>query len=159
MLGCLWWYEGGSGHEGLGYAALALALWRVALGWRSRSPQVRFAGFVRAPAATWAYARAVTACREPRHLGHNPLGGWMIVALLATAVVAGASGALYATDRFWGDAVVHAVHSVAGWALALLLPLHLGGVALSSWRHRENLVAAMLGGHKRPPAPGDVDLG
>jgi cytochrome b len=155
---CLWLHEGGAAHERLGYAAAALAAARCAVGLRPRALRLRFAAFVRGPRATWAYARAMLARREPRYLGHNPLGAWMIVALLACALAAGLSGALYATDRFWGDETVYALHRGAGWALALLVPLHVGGVALTSWLQRENLLRAMIDGRKRPAAPGDIDV-
>ena len=158
LLACLWLYEGGAWHERLGYAALGLALWRGVAGWLARAPHLRFAAFVRGPAATLAYARALLVRREARHLGHNPLGGWMIVALLLAAVLAGGSGALYATDRFWGDETVYTVHRIAGWSFALLVPLHVAGVLLTSLLQRENLLRAMLGGRKRAAAPGDVDL-
>ncbi len=158
VLGCLWLSSGGPWHQRLGYAALLLVVWRLALGLRSQRPQLRFDHFVLGAAATWAYLRALSQRREARHLGHNPLGGWMIAALLLAALVAGASGALYSTDRFWGDSTVYTVHQVAGWALAVLLPLHLAGVLLTSLLQRENLVLAMLTGRKRPAAPDDVGL-
>ena len=158
VLACLWLYEGGTWHERLGYAALALAIWRVALGLASPAAHLRFAVFVSGPRATGAYLRAVWARREPRHLGHNPLGGWMIVALLATAVLAGSSGALYATDFFWGDAWVYGVHRISGWAFVVLVPLHVGGVLVTSWLQRENLLGAMVNGRKRAPSPGDINI-
>ena len=52
----------------------------------------------------------------------------MVVALLFTALMAGASGALYVTDRFWGDETVWRWHAIAGWGLLALVPLHLAGV-------------------------------
>jgi cytochrome b len=158
VLGCLLLHEGGAWHEGLGYAALALALARVVMGAWGGAGHLRFAAFVRGPADTWAYARALLARSEPRHLGHNPLGGWMIVALLLAAVVAGASGALYTTDRYWGDDTVYAIHRVAGWAFAVLVPLHVGGVVLTSVLQRENLLRALFSGRKRPAAPGEIGL-
>lgn len=155
VLGCLWLHEGGPWHLRLGYAALALAAWRVGRGLAGPAGE-RFGHFVRGPAATSAYARAWWQRREPRHLNHNPLGAWMIVALLACALLVATSGLIYDTDRFWGDATVYAVHQVSGWAFAALAPLHLAGVLLASWRQRENLVAAMFTGRKRAPAADDV---
>lgn len=88
---------------------------------------------------------------EERHLGHNPLGGWMALALWTTVAGACATGWLYTTDAFFGIAWVETAHQVLAWTVVALLPLHLAGVVLASLRHRENLVAAMFGGSKRPP--------
>jgi len=82
-------------------------------------------------------------------MGHNPLGGWMIVALLATALAAAISGWVYTTDAFWGVAWVERVHVFFAELLLVLAALHVAGVAFTSIRHRENLVAAMLHGKKR----------
>jgi cytochrome b len=158
VIACLLLHEGGRAHELLGYAALAVALLRTLAGFLGTAPAspARFARFVHGPAATGAYLRAMRAGREPRHLGHNPLGAWMIVALLAAALLAGASGALYVTDRYWGDERVIGLHAVAGWSLLALLPLHIAGAVLTSRRHRENLVRAMVDGRKRAATGDDV---
>lgn len=152
-------HEGGGWiHEWSGYAALALALVRVAMGFAGRG-MWRFAQFVRGVQATWAYARAVWRRREPRYVGHNPLGGWMVLALLADAVATGFTGWLYTTDRFWGMAWLEELHGALGHALLPLLVLHVAGVVFTSLRQRENLVASMLHGYKRvdgagPDVPG-----
>jgi cytochrome b len=143
-------------HEWAGYAALAVIALRLAWGWVGPR-YARFRQFVRSPERTLAYARAVIASSEPRYLGHNPLGGWMVMALLAMAAAAGASGWLSVTDRFWGVKWVQELHEALANTLYLLVGLHLAGVAFTSWRHRENLVRAMLTGRKRSPRPGDVD--
>jgi cytochrome b len=52
---------------------------------------------------------------------------------------------------------VQELHEALANTLYLLVGLHLGGVAFTSWRHRENLVRAMLTGRKQAARPGDVD--
>ena len=143
----------GPWHEWIGYASLAIIAIRLVWGWRG--PQhARFAEFIRGPHATLAYARALLGRREPRTLGHNPLGGWMIVALLVTVTLVGASGWLYTTDRFWGVEWVETLHRWLTNALLALVALHVAGVVYASLRHRENLVASMLHGRKsRQPQP------
>ena len=143
-------------HEWVGYAALAVIALRLAWGWLGPR-YARFRQFLRSPARTLAYARAVIAFAEPRYIGHNPLGGWMVMALLAMVAAAGASGWLSVTDRFWGVKWVQELHEALANTLYLLVGLHLAGVAFTGWRHRENLVRAMLTGRKRSPRPGDVD--
>ena len=135
-------YEGGRLHELAGYAALALVLLRLALGFAG-PVAARFSAFVRAPMVTWDYARAVWKRREARHINHNPLGAWMVVLLLSLGAGAAATGAFYVTDRFWGEAWLIAAHALLAWPLALLVPLHIAGVIRASRRHRENLVGAM----------------
>lgn len=145
-------------HQAAGYVALAAVGLRLLWPWLrgARAGHARFGSFVKAPRETLAYARAVLARREPRHLGHNPLGGWMIVALITTVAALAFTGWLYTTDAFWGDETVERVHEALAWWLLALVLLHLGGVAYTSLRQRENLVAAMLTGQKRAPAPGDI---
>ena len=142
-------------HEWAGYVALAVIALRVAWGWIGPC-YARFSQFVRAPAQTLAYARAVAAFAEPRYLGHNPLGGWMVVALLVAAAAAGLSGWLSVTDRFWGVAWVQDLHDALANALFALVGLHVAGVVYTSLRHRENLVRAMLTGRKHALRPGDM---
>lgn len=140
-------------HEVPGYIACALGGARIAWGfWGSR--YARFAQFVRAPAHTLHYLRGVLAARAPRYLGHNPLGGWMVLALLADLAALGGTGWLYNTDLFWGYGWLAHLHAGLGWMLLALVTLHVGGVFLTSWQHRENLVRAMLTGDK-PAAKND----
>lgn len=156
-VGLAWWAGEArlSLHLWAGYSALALVALRAAWGFAG-SVHARFASFVHGPRAVWAYATRLLRAQAPRSLGHNPLGGWMVLALLGCLLLVCVSGILYTTDRFWGLAWVEHTHRISAWTLVALIALHLCGVALMSWRHRENLVAAMLSGTKRsdrvPPA-------
>ncbi len=146
-------------HDGAGYAALALVLLRL-IGGAVGGARERFAGFVAGPRATLSYAGRIVAGAEPRFLGHNPLGGWMIVVLLAVTAGAGLTGWLFTTDRYWGVQWVAILHSVLADLLLALIALHVAGVAFTSIRQGENLVSAMLHGrkprttsrHPEPPA-------
>jgi cytochrome b len=142
-------------HEWLGYLVLAVLALRLPWGWIG-TRYARFSQFVRRPGETLAYVKAVAAGTEPRHIGHNPLGGWMIVALVVAAAAAAASGWLFVTDRFWGEEWLEETHEVLANTLLALVALHVAGVVFSSLRHRENLVRAMFTGRKRAPGPGDV---
>ncbi len=135
-------------HEWLGYGALAVIAVRVVWGWVGPG-YARFSDFVRGPAQTMAYARLVAARAEPRYLGHNPLGGWMVIALLTMAIAAGATGWLSVTDRFWGVKWVQELHEALANTLLWLAGFHVAGVIYTSVRHRENLVRAMFTGRKR----------
>src|SRR5262245_50714224 len=86
-------------HIWLGYTALTIVAIRLVWGFVG-TRHARFSDFLRSPRATAAYLMTVIAHREPRHVGHNPLGGWMIVALLATIAGICITGWLYTTDRF-----------------------------------------------------------
>jgi cytochrome b len=155
VLGCLVLYEGGRWHEWLGYGALVLVVGRTV--WGLIGPRhARFASFVVGPAHALAYAASLRKGQAPRHLGHNPLGGWMIIALLCLGALAGGSGALYVTDTFWGVGWLYAIHQVSSWSFAVLVPLHVAGVWWSSRQHRENLVLSMFTGRKPAAEPGDV---
>lgn len=138
----------GKWHEWLGYGSLAIVAIRIVWGFVGPM-RARFADFVRSPRATLRYAREMAAAREPRHLGHNPLGGWMVVALLTTVSLVGFTGWLYTTDRFWGVEWVEGLHDGLSNVLWALVFLHVGGVLLASYRHRENLAGAMIHGRKR----------
>jgi len=148
-------HGGGVWHEWIGYGSLVIAGLRLGWGWFG-SRYARFRQFVCSPSATLEYAGQMLSGKEARHIGHNPLGGWMILALLAIAALSGLSGWLYVTDAFWGVEWVGDAHEALAVFLLVLVALHVAGVVAASWRHRENLIAAMIHGQKRPPGNRDV---
>ncbi|MEW5837155.1 MAG: cytochrome b/b6 domain-containing protein [Pseudomonadota bacterium] len=142
-------------HEWAGYAALAIV--GVRLVWGAIGTRyARFTQFIHGPKAVAGYAKDVVAGTSPRHLGHNPLGGWMVSALLTTLLALGASGWMMTLDPYFGEEWLEQVHDVLANGLLGLLTLHVAGAVLTGLEHRENLVAAMLSGRKRPPTGTDV---
>lgn len=135
-------------HEVAGYIILGLLVVRLAWGVVG-TRHARFMDFVRGPVAVFGYLRDMASGHPRRYLGHNPAGGAMVVALLLMLVAITATGIMMTTDAYWGVEWVEEVHEVAANLTLLLVGLHLAGVGLASYQHRENLVKAMVTGDKR----------
>jgi cytochrome b len=136
-------------HIAVGYGiAILLALRLV---WGVVGPRnARFASFVRSPREVLAYLRDVGRLRAKRYLGHNPAGGVMIVALLVALIGTAVTGYMVTADAYWGAKWVEKLHEALAYGTLALVGLHVLGVAVSSFLHRENLVKAMWTGRKRP---------
>jgi cytochrome b len=150
-------------HVRIGLAVVALVVMRLAWGLVGPRP-ARFASFVRGPREVLAYARSMVRGRPAVHLGHNPLGGAMVVALIAVLLGLAATGAVaFAGPEFEGPLTgilskrtakdVKEVHELLSGALLALIAVHVGGVLVSSVLERQNLVAGMIDGRKRSSTP------
>lgn len=134
-------------HKGAGWATLALVAARVVWGFVG-SHTARFATFVPTPRQLLAYLGSVLRRQEPRHLGHNPAGAAMIVALLLAVAGIGSTGFMLTTDTYWGNATVENLHAgLVNWTL-LAVAVHIAANVYGSWRHRENLILSMVTGDK-----------
>lgn len=168
-------------HEVAGYAVAALLAFRVVWGLIG-SRYARFGQFVKGPGETLSYLGAMTRGKERRHLGHNPAGAAMILALLvALAGTAWTGWKLEEADAVamttglpqivatamadddeggergqGGESAMEELHEVFANLALVLIGLHVAGVALASVRHRENLPRAMVTGDKRAAGPGDI---
>jgi cytochrome b len=136
-------------HIAAGYTIAALLTLRIMWGFVGPA-HARFGNFVCSPRAVLAYIRDAVLFRAPRHLGHNPAGGAMIIALIATLLATCATGYMMTTDAYWGAKWVEHVHEALANAAVGLIALHVVGVLVTSFAHRENLVKAMVTGRKRP---------
>ena len=134
-------------HELAGYAVLALIAARLIWGVVG-THHALFISFIAGPRAVLRYLRLLRDGRAPRYLGHNPAGGAMIAALLVLLVIVSGSGWLSETDAYFGVPWVDHLHHYSAHLLLALVGLHLAGVIVSSWLHRENLVLPMLTGRK-----------
>jgi cytochrome b len=158
-------------HNWVGYLAALLVVARVI--WGFIGPEhARFIGFVHGPRAVIDYLAGLVRFSSQRHLGHSPAGGAMIVALLVMIAATTTTGmATLAADRGEGPLsgivskverpprvpgqrrtplVIKEVHEILANITLALVVLHVCGVVLASFAHRENLVWAMVTGRKRP---------
>jgi cytochrome b len=117
------------------------------------SEHARFSDFLFSPTRTMDYLRSLRSGRPRHYLGHNPAGGWMVVALLLSLAVAAVSGVMMGGAE---DEVLEEVHEAFANLSLLLVVVHVSGVVVSSLLHRENLVKAMLTGFKMMRRNADV---
>ncbi len=146
-------------HMRSGYTILALVCFRVLWGvvgghWS------RFTNFFYSPAALMRYLR-----KEPRpddhfEVGHNPLGAFSVLAMLAWILLQVSSGLVSDDEiattgplvRFVSGKVSElatSYHSTFGqWGLYALVAMHVGAVFYYATRKRRNLVTPMFSGDK-----------
>lgn len=84
-------------HIWSGYAVLVLLVFRLIWGFVGSST-ARFASWVTWPWTALAYGLKLLQGRSPRFLGHNPLGGWMILLLVVLVASQGVAG-LFTVDN------------------------------------------------------------
>jgi cytochrome b len=158
-----WWTaENGAmdWHKTIGYAAGGLIAFRLCWGVLGGST-ARFSSFVRGPAVVFRYGVGlVTGRTQPLAPGHNPLGGWSVLALLG-AVLAIVGLGLFAVDvdgEESGPLAAKVSFDAGRWAarwhhqgfnlLLGLIALHLCAIAFYAAVRRDNLVGPMLTGRK-----------
>jgi cytochrome b len=153
-----------------GYAILALLLFRLAWGFLGGT-HARFGDFVRGPSAVLGYLRGRLAPRA----GHNPLGGWSVVAMLLSLLLQAATGLLATDDvmmegplaRHVPERVVEvatSIHDVNAVVVLALVGLHLAAIAYYVVVKKRNLVLPMVTGRgegagTEPPHRGSAIVG
>ncbi len=161
----LWWTwktERMSLHVWLGNITLGLVVFRLLWGVMGSSP-ARFASFVKGPRAVTRYLGALFSKSAEPVVGHNPLGGWSVIALLgvlAAEVTLGLfaadtdglnSGPLnYKVSDSLGETLTH-WHGVVFYVLLALIAVHLAAIAFYFLVKRENLIGPMITGARTLP--------
>lgn len=148
-------------HVYAGYTVLGLVLLRLVWGFVG-SRHARFSDFVYRPAAVTAYVRDALKWRARRYIGHNPAGGLMILLMLATLLLLGATGlAVYGIEEHAGplamlasqpesvEDVLEELHEGLANFMVILVLVHVAGVLFESVAHGENLARSMVTGRKR----------
>lgn len=153
-------------HELSGFSILTLVLFRLSWGFLG-STHARFSSFVRGFAAARSYTAVLWSGSSAVYTGHNPLGGWMVLALLLCMLIQAGTG-LFANDDIMieGPLARHIskdssdrlslVHEINSYVLAVLATLHIAAALYYLWRKRENLILPMITGRKW--VPGDAGI-
>lgn len=161
LLGAMWWTGENrmlDWHRLAGYALVALLLFRLAWGFAG-STTARFASFVRSPGAVARYAAQDLFRRDAAvQPGHNPLGGWSVVAMLLLLLAQALLGFVavdidglesgpfsYLVDFDTGRLAAE-WHQLLFNVLLGIIGLHVVAVAFYLVWRRENLVQPMVTG-------------
>lgn len=157
-------------HEFAGYTILVLVIARIFWGLIG-SRYARFTNFIYRPSIVKQYFKDSLGFKSKRYIGHNPLGGAMVILLLIMLLLTSWSGMktegidIFGNTAFNiefvkpaiaddehdnnGDEFWEEIHEFFANSTLLLVFLHVAGVIFSSIAHGENLVRAMVTGYKR----------
>jgi cytochrome b len=165
-------------HEWAGYIVGGIVVLRIVWGLVGPR-YARFSDFVTGPVASARYLIDLISGHAKRYVGHSPAGGAMVVALLlclAGTVVtglmaeqgeaktlpgqgrAGIVAQAFADEHKEGragrrgeehESAIGEAHAALANITLGLIALHVLGVLLASFAHRENLARAMITGEKR----------
>lgn len=149
-------------HIWCGCTIFGLLVFRLTWGFVG-GKYARFSDFVYGPGAVLRYALTLHRRDAPEYLGHNPLGGWSVLAMLTTLLIQAVTG-LFANDDIFtegplypwvnkatSDWLTH-IHRLNQEAVLLLVAVHVMAVLFHLIVKGQNLIQPMFTGHKLWPA-------
>jgi cytochrome b len=148
-------------HFWSGYTILTLLLFRIAWGFVG-STTARFSHFIKGPRTCGSYLRRLMLGLRTVDVGHNPVGGIMVVVLLL-AVLAQVIAGLFAADTDTGIVNGPLAHLLPDkwvdrltdfhefWVnvLLVLAGIHVLAALFYLFWKRQNLIGAMITGRKK----------
>ncbi len=158
-------------HMQAGYIVLTLIIFRILWGVVG-GHHARFSAFVHGPTTVWRYANNLFQKDALRYLGHNPLGAWSVIAMLAVLLLQASTG-LFASDDIITEGPLYPlvsnetsslltrVHNINAVIIGVLVVVHLSAVMFHLLIKGENLIKPMFTGHKMwhgeaPPCGGNL---
>ena len=163
LLGGLWWTaESGEmeWHQLLAYSLMILLAMRLLWGFIG-SDTARFSHFVRSPKTVFNYLKQTKQHGISASVGHNPIGGYMVVALISLVSLQLMSG-LFATDEIFTEGPLYSSVSneTAVWLtwlhkknfdlILILAAIHILAVGVHMVKG-DKIIMAMFSGYKRLP--------
>jgi len=143
-------------HMSTGIFILALVLFRIVWGVIG-SDTDRFNHFLKSPRHALSHLGDLKGSNTAYHMGHNPLGAWMVIALLATVLAQAMTGLFASDDIMFEGPLYHLVsestsgkltglhHLIFNFILALAF-FHVAAIFYYRIKKRTNLVKAMVTG-------------
>jgi cytochrome b len=148
-------------HMWSGYAILALVTFRIIWGFVG-GEYARYTSFLTGPVRALKFAKGLLGKTHEHVIGHNPVGGWMVLVLLILLAAQAGLG-LFSNDeiattgplaRYVSDEtslILMSRHRLLGDLLLILVGVHIVAVLFHLIIKKENLIRAMFHGNKELP--------
>ena len=157
-------------HRTLGICLAGLLVFRLTWGVVG-SRTARFTSFLPTPGRTLAYAKSMFSHTYVRTIGHNPLGGLSVIAMILALLVQVGTG-LFAVDTdginsgplshlvdFKTGRDIADIHETSFNILLALIVLHLAAITFYFVAKHINLISPMITGKVRAPGEGNTKPG
>lgn len=146
-------------HVATGYMVAMLVGFRIVWGLIG-TRYARFSQFVKSPSQVLAYLKKMLMFNVPHYMGHNPAAAAMIISLLVSIILVSITGMAIIAAEGQGPLAgtilaglntkwMEEIHEFFANFTLLLVVFHVAGVVFSSFLEGDNLVRAMLTGHKK----------
>ena len=139
--------DGKDVHQWVGYLAMSLVVARIFWGFFG-SQHARFADFFPTPSRVTEHMRSLKSGIHGDHVGHNPLGALMMMALLVIVICIGVTGWMQTLDAYWGEEWLQDLHKVLANILIGMASLHVTAAVVMGRLERTRLIRAMVTGKK-----------
>lgn len=142
-------------HAYAGYVVFVLLVFRV--GWGIIGSQhSRFSDFVYPWSTVRRYVISFLRFKPEHYVGHNPLGGWMIILMLVVLLITAISGVLMVTK---GAGWLEGIHETLGELMQIFVLIHIAGVLIDRLLTGEKIIEAMFTGRKELADGADISEG
>jgi len=145
-------------HFYLGYWMIGLLVFRIL--WGFFGPRyARFGSFIRKPSAVWLYLKGMANRASAPSIGHNPVGGLMVIVMILLVAVQVTTGLFTTDDVVWAGpynpavskstaSLLSTVHNINFNLVLTAIGLHITAILFYAFYKKQNLVIPMLTGHK-----------
>lgn len=142
--------EGGRNHEWVGYTAVGLLAVRIV--WGFIGPRnARFSSFFPTPRRVRHHLAELRDGHISAEEGHNPLGGAMVLLLMALMLSLGVTGYMMEEiDVFFGEEWLEELHETLANITLIAVVVHVSAVVLMQRRFGIDLVRPMVTGRRTP---------
>lgn len=142
--------DGNKWHRYTGYVACALIAFRFIWGFFSKNPYSHPRHFFPSIRSVKNFIKLKIKNPSERTIEHNPIAGLVMILMCLLVLILGLSGWMSRLDAFWGEDWVEEWHEITAQILMITVLVHVLSVFVESFLQKENLIASMIHGRKKP---------